>query len=112
MIEWIRWTCPSVVAYAIPNGGYRTKAEAARLKWTGVLAGIPDVGLVLPGGQAAFFEIKPSKGYLSEEQEEMLPRLEALGALVAVVRSIDDARAAFRAWGIETREAKNGTTHR
>jgi len=106
VVEWLRWVCPSVIVYAIPNGGYRTKAEAARLRWTGVLSGIPDLGLVLPGGQAGFFEIKPPKsGRLSDEQEDMLPRLEMMGARCAVVRSIDEARAAFKAWGIETREA-------
>ena len=108
VIEWIRWCAPQVVAYAVPNGGLRTKSEAARLKWQGVLPGIPDIGLVFPGGQAGFFEVKPPKEYLSDEQKEMLPRLEALGARCAVVRSIEDARAAFEVWGIETRETKTG----
>jgi hypothetical protein len=107
VVQWIGWVAPQLIVYAIPNGGYRTKAEAARLRWTGVLAGIPDLGFVLPGGQAGFFEIKPPKrGHLSDEQAAMLPRLETLGARCAVVRSIEDARAALTAWGIETREVR------
>jgi hypothetical protein len=106
VVDWVRAVSPRVIVYAIPNGGYRTKAEAARLKWTGTLAGIPDLGLVFPGGQAGFLEVKPPKrGRLSDMQSEMLPRLEALGARCAIVRSIDDARTVFRTWGIETREA-------
>jgi hypothetical protein len=106
VVDWIRWCAPQVIVYAIPNGGLRTKSEAARLKWTGTLSGMPDLGLVLPSGQAGFFEVKPPKrGRLSDAQSQMLPRLEKGGARCAVVRSIDDARAAFKAWGIETREA-------
>jgi hypothetical protein len=106
VVEWIRWVCPSVVVYAIPNGGLRSKPEAARMKWTGTLSGMPDLGLVLPGGRAGFFEIKtPKRGRLSDAQNEMLPCLEMRGARCAVVRSIEDARAAFRVWGIATREA-------
>src|SRR5271156_3164070 len=48
VVEWIRLTAPSVFSFACPNGGYPTKAEAARLKWTGVLAGVPDLAIVAP----------------------------------------------------------------
>ena len=106
VVAWVGWVCPSVIVYAIPNGGLRSKSEAARMKWTGTLSGMPDLGLVLPGGQAGFFEIKtPKRGRLSDAQSEMLPRLEMRGARCAVVRSIDDARSAFKAWGVQMREA-------
>jgi hypothetical protein len=41
IVEWVRTVAPGVLIYAVPNGGYRSKVEAARLKWTGVVAGIP-----------------------------------------------------------------------
>jgi len=34
---------PSILFFAIPNGGYRTASEAARLKAEGVLAGVADI---------------------------------------------------------------------
>jgi hypothetical protein len=34
---------PGVVAFHVPNGGYRRPVEAARLKGLGVRAGVPDV---------------------------------------------------------------------
>ena len=40
----------NVLIWHVPNGGLRTKAEAARLKWIGVLAGVLDLTLVLAGG--------------------------------------------------------------
>ena len=50
---------------------------------------MPDLGLVLPGGPAGFFEVKVKQGRLSDAQSEMLPRLENAGARCAVVRSIE-----------------------
>lgn len=46
--------------YAIPNGGKREAATAARLKATGVKAGFPDIGLpVARGGyHALYIELK------------------------------------------------------
>ncbi len=41
-MEWIRLVAPDLIAFHVPNGGFRTKAEAARMKWVGVLAGVPD----------------------------------------------------------------------
>ena len=74
VVAWVGWVCPGVIVYAIPNGGLRSKSEAARMKWTGTLSGMPDLGFVLPGGQAGFFEIKtPKRGRLSDAQSEMLP---------------------------------------
>ena len=100
-----RWCAPQTVVFAIPNGGLRGKAEAARLRWTGVLAGVPDLAVLAPVGKVFFLEVKTPDGRLSADQAEMFDQLVALGIDAAIVRSVDDVRAAFRAWGIETREA-------
>lgn len=105
IVEYVRLVAPHVVIAAVPNGGLRTKAEAARLKWTGVLAGFLDLVLVLPHGRSAYWETKTDLGRLSGDQKDMIGRLEALGHACAVVRSIDDARCELVRLGIETREA-------
>jgi hypothetical protein len=105
IVEYVRWVAPQVVIFAVPNGGLRGKAEAARLKWTGVLAGVPDLVVLAPRGRTFLIEVKIPSGRLSADQEEMFDRLVALGHDAAIVRSLDDVRAAFGAWGIETREA-------
>ena len=105
IVDWARLVAPDAIIYAVPNGGLRTKAEAARMKWTGTLAGVPDLAIIAPGGMARFLEVKAGAGRLSPEQAALIARLRDVGACVAVVRSIDEARAAFRAWGIATKEA-------
>ncbi len=104
IVEWIRLVAPGVLVFAVPNGGLRTKAEAARLRWTGVVAGVPDLVLIAPSGRACFLEVKTPRGRPSPEQLTIHEALIALGTPPAIVRSIDDARLAFAAWGLETRE--------
>lgn len=106
IVSWVRWVAPHVLIFAIPNGGLRTKSEAARLKWTGVLAGVPDL-MVLDRGSAYFLEVKTKTGRLSPDQIEVFDRLTALGIPCAIVRGIEDVRNAFRAWGIATRESQD-----
>ena len=105
IVEFVRWVAPHVPIFAVPNGGFRTKAEAARLKWTGVLAGVLDLVLPLPEGRSAYWETKTPRGRLSGDQRAFIARLEALGHVWAVVRSIDDARRELNRLGVETREA-------
>jgi len=105
IVEYVRLVAPHVLIFAIPNGGLRTKAEAARLKWTGVVAGIPDLAIVAPGRRVFFIEVKAPSGALSLDQRAIRDWLIALGSPPAICRSIDDARRALAAWGLETREA-------
>ncbi len=46
-VSWFRKNFPDYLIFAIPNGGYRSKPEASRLKAEGVLAGVHD--LYIPG---------------------------------------------------------------
>jgi hypothetical protein len=104
IVEWIRTVAPGVLVFAIPNGGLRTKAEAARLKWTGTLAGVPDLAIVAHGGRIYFIEVKTADGTLSADQRTLRDWLIALGCAPAICRSVDDVRRSFAAWGISTRE--------
>jgi hypothetical protein len=105
IFEWANWCAPQCLVFHPANGGLRSKAEAARLRWMGVVAGIPDLVVLAPVGKVYFLEVKTPDGRLSFEQSEIFGRFVALGVGAAVVRSVDDARRAFRAWGIKTREA-------
>lgn len=106
IVEYVRLVAPEIIIFSVPNGGLRSKAEAARLKWTGVLAGVLDLVLVLPDGRSAFWEVKTPKGRLSADQREFIARLEALDHAWAVVRDIDDARRELARLRIDTREAR------
>lgn len=70
-----------VPCFAIPNGGYRTKAEAAKLKAEGVSAGVPDLCIPVARGpyHALFIEMKAQGGKLSNAQIEWMARLRGEG---------------------------------
>lgn len=90
LFEWAAWNQGRDAAlnmlYAVPNGGKRDKATAARLKAEGVKAGVPDV--VLPvarlGYHGFYLELKVGKNKTSAEQNAWLTALRAEGYLVDV----------------------------
>jgi hypothetical protein len=107
IVEYVRIVAPHILIWAVPNGGYRDKSEAARLKWTGVLAGVLDLTLALPDGKSAYWETKTPKGRPSKDQKAIIGRLAKLGHTWALVRSIDDARLELERLGILTREVSH-----
>lgn len=58
----------------IPNGGRRSKAEAARFKAMGVRAGVPDIFLPVARGRyhGLYIELKAMDGKLTKQQKEFL----------------------------------------
>jgi len=102
-VQFIRLAAPQCLCFSVPNGGWRSKAEGARLKWTGTLAGIPDVIVIAPVGRIFFLEFKTKTGRLSPAQRAVFDQLVAHGAPCAIIRSLDDVLKAFDAWGIPMR---------
>jgi hypothetical protein len=72
--------------YAIPNGGERNKAVAAKLKAEGVKPGTPDTHFPVACGQyhSLYIEMKKPGGKVSPEQRDRIARLTANGNLVYV----------------------------
>jgi hypothetical protein len=86
-----------------PNGGYRTPVEAAKFRAMGLLAGLPDLGVMWPAGRTGWLEIKADGGRLTDLQRACHEDLRALGFSVETVRSIDEALAAVARWGCPIR---------
>lgn len=84
----------------VPNGGSRNKIEAANLKRMGVIPGVADLMIVPEGGRAHWLEVKSETGKQSPAQKAFAATMEALGSPYAVVRSVDEAEAALKGWGI------------
>lgn len=64
-----------------PNGGLRSKREAAKFKAMGTLAGFPDLFCFVSKGQfnGLFIELKAHKGKVSDAQKEVIKRLQKQG---------------------------------
>lgn len=89
IVEWVRTVAPGVLIFAVPNGGLSSKAEPARMKWTGVVAGVPNLIVIAPIGRVFFLEVKTASSRLPEEQRAVFNLLVALGARRAIARSIE-----------------------
>jgi hypothetical protein len=76
-LNWFRSQFPGVLIFSIPNGSFRHKATAAKLKMEGVVKGIPD--LFIPEWNL-WIEMKRTKGSTtSAEQKEMIEHLNKIG---------------------------------
>lgn len=105
ILRYLRMTLPSGwLVMHVPNGGSRNPIEGAKMKRLGVVAGWPDISIYGPPG-CFFMEVKSAKGRLSNCQHRIIDQLKDMGRPVAVVRSIDDARALVREWGLPSRDA-------
>lgn len=80
--------------FAIPNGGQRHKAVAAKLKAEGVKAGVPDICLpVARGGyHALYIELKVGKNKPTKDQERWLQGLNNEGNKAVWCTGWDAAR--------------------
>lgn len=85
--------------FHIPNGSYRTKSEAAKLKNMGVKAGVSDLFLPIPVGElhGLWIEMKApagettKAGTVSKEQSKWLEMMELSGYGAAVAFGADEA---------------------
>jgi hypothetical protein len=81
--------------FAIPNGGARHPAVAAKLKAEGVRAGMPDLMLAIPVAQfhGLFIEMKAVGGSLQPNQRKRLERLQERGYKAVCCVGYDAAKA-------------------
>lgn len=84
----------------VPNGEWRRKATAARLKAMGVTAGVPDLLVWLRGGGNFQVELKAGSRRPSPVQVDWAARMADLGVRVYLARSVDDLEAVLRAEGV------------
>lgn len=88
-LNWFRLNYPGVLIFAVPNGGFRHKATAQKLKQTGVVKGIPD--LFIPEW-LLWIEMKREKGgTVSKEQKEKINYLNDIGHKAIVCRGHQEA---------------------
>jgi hypothetical protein len=89
---------PGVFMFAVPNGGWRSPVEAAIMKATGTVPGIPDT-IWLKDGKTYALELKAKGGRLSEAQEHVLTKLRDAGASATHAHGLDQAIRILEGWG-------------
>ena len=109
VIEFLRLSLPRHVVFAVPNGGTRNVREAVNLKRCGVLAGMPDVGILGDEGRSWWIELKSATGRLSKPQRAMLDTLRVMGVPVGLARSLEDVQALLTTWGLGRGLLRNQT---
>ena len=90
VVQLLMLAYPTLRWRAIPNGEYRNKATAGRLKAMGVQPGVADLHVTLPGGKTLWIELKSEKGRPSAAQLAFADAETATGAEYKICRSIDD----------------------
>ena len=84
VVEFLRWALPpSVVFYSVPNGGWRTKSVAAKLKAGGVKPGVHDLHFLYRGIHHEL-ELKIKPNGLSPEQKDHAAAVVAAGGKAGV----------------------------
>ncbi|HEY5588396.1 MAG TPA: VRR-NUC domain-containing protein [Candidatus Paceibacterota bacterium] len=91
-VKYFRLQYPTVLIFAIPNGGSRNIITASILKREGVISGIPDLfiahGTIFCNG--LFIEMKQGKGKLTDNQTEVIKKLRENNYKVEVCYSFDE----------------------
>lgn len=95
-VTWFRLQYPGLsrLLFAVPNGHYRSKRTACILKGEGVVAGVPDLILLVPRRMKASLciEMKAGNGRQSPSQKDFQRDAEAVGNQYAVCRSFEEFR--------------------
>lgn len=60
-------------------------------RFTAMPKGFADIMAVIPGGRVAFIEVKTKKGRLSTEQAQFISKMQGLGAMAGIARSVSEA---------------------
>jgi len=109
-VSWFRRAHPGVRIFAIPNGGARSMATAARLKVEGVMRGVPD--LLVPAWNL-WVEMKRVRGgRVDPEQKDWHAYLTDVGHHVIVGKGAEDAKEQVDRWFMSTFPIESdGTEH-
>lgn len=80
---------PRSIIFSVPNGGFRHKIEAMKLKATGMMPGVSDL-IIIHRSKIYFCELKTDSGILSPAQKEFNLRLAENGFQNFIFRSLSE----------------------
>jgi len=84
--------------FAVPNGGARSRVEAAIMKAEGVTAGVADLILLVPRGghHCLCIEMKTPDGRQTPAQKEWMAHAVSAGAVYSICRSFEGFQTEIR----------------
>lgn len=98
--DWLRYQHPKLLFWHSHQSGRLSMAEAMKAKRMGRRAGVPDFTFILPGGKAAFIELKADTGRQSDPQAVFEMQAKEAGAYYALCRSLPEVQGTLKAWGV------------
>jgi hypothetical protein len=90
---------PGTFMFAVPNGGARSPIEAAIMKATGTVAGVPDT-IWIRDGKVYGLEIKTEAGKPTRAQLDTIAAMEAAGAYCCIAYGLDRCLQVLEGWGL------------
>ena len=101
-VSWFRLQYPLIarLLFAVPNGGGRSRVEAAIMKGEGVTAGVADLILLMPRGRYASLcvELKTHTGRQSSSQKEWEKAAAKAGNCYVVCRTFEEFQTRVRTY--------------
>lgn len=92
----------NAVVFAVPNGGARGRAEAARLKGLGVTPGVSDL-IIIWAGRVIGVELKAPRGPWRRSQRDWAQEFGAAGGEYFLARSVEEVERILRGVGVPLR---------
>ena len=88
IVMFVRNELREGIIFSVPNET-ESKMDAIRKKATGMMAGVSDL-IYITENRVLFIETKTSTGRQGESQKKFQSKVEALGYIYILVRSLDD----------------------
>lgn len=90
LMKWIKDKHSEVLAYAIPNGSHKSKAQRFLFQCTGILSGVGDIFIqeARQSSHGLFLELKTSKNAQSAAQKEFEQKCIKRGYAYCVTRDL------------------------
>lgn len=90
---------PNLIAFHPANEGKRSKFTGQFLKTMGMLPGVADFAITLPGGKQAYLELKTPKGRTEPSQLAFEALCKRNGTPYVIARTPEEATAVLYEWG-------------
>lgn len=99
-VQFVRTFHPELMCFAIPNGADVSASQRVRLVQEGMLLGVPDVLLIGKDLPILAIEFKrpDGKGKVSDAQLAAHCQMEAVGAVVKVIKTSEEGRWLLAEW--------------